>query len=689
MKIAGIGELIVDHVFETNEDNENVHVISRGGGTAFNVIYNLKKNFNDVKAMAIGVYGMETKASDQVIGEMNNIDIDTNYLKGIPNKYTLQIFQNNIGIKHKFSDKCIMCKKRVKYNKTPRTKQLKNINIDRENLDIIFTDKILKDRLELILKAKNNNLNIKLVLDVGRISYLRYIPTPKILEGLFKFDFINFNDKVFSSLNKRIERYYGKSLLNLLISNNAHIIVTITKGELGFDLITKDKNVSIKAPKVKRVIDTSGAGDSLLSSLIYYWDKGNYDSGFLIQKINEESFYKNVIKTLSHVGARGKYGIPKSFLNELKVDNSRNQKCEFCKIDLKDYDIIENSTVGKKVNKSSINRTFSDLKNRIYFTFDNESLIENIYSNFFKINGFGYVLGSGGSYSAAEYISLLINSNDKINSKPIKPYSFSNTVKKPFDFLLIISYSGNTKDYFKPISIADELGVKKIYLLSHSKKPKLWEYIRSKNRIFTNDFLFDYSKDRVSKERGFLSIAGTLLPSLTFLISSKKHNVSSIDILRDYELIMNKKYKLLGLVAEKIMNNPIIDIFGTGYSWPAVLDLESKLIEANISAAILHEIKDFSHGRFMFSLNNSNPAIVLLTSVQDYDKRLLEVLSEKKHVIFIKSSDEGIVGGFQLLLEVQYFIFKLSKLIAPHIDITKPKNINQKGLELYRWNPFY
>ena len=49
--------------------------------------------------------------------------------------------------------------------------------------------------------------------------------------------------------------------------------------------------------------------------------------------------------------------------------------------------------------------------------------------------------------------------------------------------------------------------------------------------------------------------------------------------------------------------NQSIDVFGGGDSWPAVLDLESKMIEGDLGRATLLEVKDFSHGRFLHTLS--------------------------------------------------------------------------------------
>ena len=57
-----------------------------------------------------------------------------------------------------------------------------------------------------------------------------------------------------------------------------------------------------------------------------------------------------------------------------------------------------------------------------------------------------------------------------------------------------------------------------------------------------------------------------------------------------------------------LYNNNIINIFTGNYTKSVTHDIESKIIESGIINAIIHEKKNFSHGRFINyeNLNNKN-----------------------------------------------------------------------------------
>ena len=175
------------------------------------------------------------------------------------------------------------------------------------------------------------------------------------------------------------------------------------------------------------------------------------------------------------------------------------------------------------------------------------------------------------------------------------------------------------------------------------------------------------------------------MPSVLFYsaTSDSQNNISFQSLINT---IINKRYQNLQSISDSIGTTGIIEVFGGGFSWPAVIDFESKIIESGLSSVQMHELKDFSHGRFMFTLNRKNPKIILLTDKTEYDKRLIEIFSKDLNVLILESVNSGLQGGLELLIEVQYLVYKLSKLINPNSDISKPSKVPSKGLELYRWH---
>jgi hypothetical protein len=130
---------------------------------------------------------------------------------------------------------------------------------------------------------------------------------------------------------------------------------------------------------------------------------------------------------------------------------------------------------------------------------------------------------------------------------------------------------------------------------------------------------------------------------------------------------------------------PFVSVFGGGWAWPAVIDFESKSVEAGLTVAQVHEVKDFSHGRFISLLaNTAIPALFMgVPAVLPYERALLHSLRKGRIVIEVVPEGEGIVGGLELLAMMQYVIEICGEECGR--DISRPDKIPESGLRLYRW----
>ena len=115
----------------------------------------------------------------------------------------------------------------------------------------------------------------------------------------------------------------------------------------------------------------------------------------------------------------------------------------------------------------------------------------------------------------------------------------------------------------------------------------------------------------------------------------------------------------------------LINIFRGDYTDTACYDLESKIIESGIFNCIIHEKKNFSHGRFVNYENKNNNCSIYFKqkSTTKYEKELLEYLQDK--IILIESKYDGILAEFDLLIASQFIIYYIGKILD--IDMSKPK----------------
>lgn len=449
---------------------------------------------------------------------------------------------------------------------------------------------------------------------------------------------------------------------------------------------------------------TSGAGDALLSFFIYY---------FLESKINSNLFYSNtdaidgllkkssnqLEKVLTSSGARGhlplgELNLPtKQFVNmnideiRKKVVEIEKECCPFCFSKLTEAN-------QRNVNNSSprnIDKVIDILSYRGFgaiFSLDTLGKCRQV-----LCEGQTYsVVGTGGSRSPALYISQIIAADLGKFANFIYPYDYYKGLGPKSDWLIILSYSGSTNDCGLAIQKAIEIGVKRIALITSKRKPKLMNLLRNTN-LPNGDIVIDYENRALGNEKGFLSFAGVIVPSILFATSSN-FRLDEMDIRNIFERASSQKYQDFDLFINRLSIHKTVELIGGAFALPALYDLESKFIEGGMCSVQIHESKDFSHGRFMYSLKKPGldvPKVLLQVGNDKYEQALFNQIQKRGRntpVICIETEEEGIKGGFELLLKVQYFIYTVSKaLYGENKDITKPASIPSEGLKLYRWKP--
>ena len=112
----------------------------------------------------------------------------------------------------------------------------------------------------------------------------------------------------------------------------------------------------------------------------------------------------------------------------------------------------------------------------------------------------------------------------------------------------------------------------------------------------------------------------------------------------------------------------------------AAIDLESKIIESGIYNCLVHEKKNFSHGRFVNyeNLGNNFSIYFKQKSTTKYETELLEYLGT--NCILIESKYDGILAEFDLLIASQFIIYYIGKILD--IDVSKPK-YSENAMKIY------
>ena len=152
---------------------------------------------------------------------------------------------------------------------------------------------------------------------------------------------------------------------------------------------------------------------------------------------------------------------------------------------------------------------------------------------------------------------------------------------------------------------------------------------------------------------------------------------NSLNYWKDF---FEKKFKNFN-IKNMFTKGNLINMFSGDYTTCACCDTESKIIESGIINCIVHEKKNFSHGRFINyeNLNNKNSIYFKQNKTNDFEKELLNYLKNGNNLI-IESNYNGILCEFDLLIASQLLIYYIGKSLD--IDVSKP-NYSEEAMKIY------
>jgi adenosine kinase len=213
------------------------------GGTSANICYNLSLLEEEPYLLAhIG------KDSDSYLKHLNSSKISTDYMIIDKDAYTASAY--------------IMTDKKdnqiTAFYPGPLTKNLSNKLNSIKEVDIAIISAEMKERM-LAYASYYQKRNLKYIFDPGQqvISFNK-IEMKKMIKGA---KMIIGNDYEIEIIKKRLS-------LNLSQLKKQVQTLIITKGDKGSVIYDNNKVYSIKAVKIKKLIDPTGAGDAYRAGLI-------------------------------------------------------------------------------------------------------------------------------------------------------------------------------------------------------------------------------------------------------------------------------------------------------------------------------------------------------------------------------------------------------------------------------------
>lgn len=642
MRVVSIGDLVLDYYYK------NGKLIGVDGGmSSHNIIANLAK-----RKIPTAVYGV---SGNDIQGKIANLS-----LKKLNVDVSKVLIQDNIKTRcfHVSYDeegfiskkRCPKCNEKKWYEESQIDIEYITKNI--QNDDILVFDNLNDKNIEIIKNVSN-----KKIIDIGQYFEFENLSKEDIINKLNNgFEIINFNERVSNYLLDKLNLKNNIELYNLLKAK----LVTITRGENGAIFIYNSKEYKFNLKDNDNVIDSSGAGDAFISSIIFDYIKNSYEfNEELFPKWYEKSI-KLTSKVVSNFGARG-------HLNSLYKIKKIDKVCT-----CENFEYNER----RKIKRCNIN--INNLESRVINAINSNAYDKLLDINFDNSKSYLFI-GTGGSFAGASFASTVINELYGASTYSLYPRDalYRNNIN--IDKAFLFSYSGTTNDLIQSVKDFDKNNV---YVITKGQI----QNIVTKTGIMKNNIITYRTSANKGKERGFLSFEGALAPAALFMKLYLQKTNSDIDINNFIKDSMsywsNKVQKEIdkNFIESAINHNKIINVFRGDYSNCASYDLESKLIESGIFNSIIHEKKNFSHGRFINFENMNNKCVIYFKqkTTSKYEEELLDYLGNK--IAIFESRYDGLLAEFDLLIASQFIIYQIGKLLD--IDVSKP-NYTDNAMKIY------
>lgn len=497
------------------------------------------------------------------------------------------------------------------------------------------------------------------MLDLGQFFELEDYNDNDILEKIKnKFDFINLNERVEKYLKNRFSIKSLEDIYNILQPK----MIIVTRGKKGSDFVFADKKVNKGLSNPSIEVDPTGAGDAFFGIFISKYIKNNYAIDYKFIDSTFDKATKLTKKVVKKFGARG------HIQNLYKIKKVQDT-CTCSNFDI---------SLRKQIKRCNIN--INNLETRIINAINSNAYDKLVKVDFKNLNNSIFV-GTGGSFACANFASKLINHLYGINTIALYPRDLYYRNDDSVNLVFLFTYSGTTNDLIVSTSLIDNNNK---YIITKGELQK----VITKTGISKNNVISYRTDTNKGKERGFLSFEGALAPASLFLKLYFEHKLRNDieDFIRDsinyWKNYFQKYFKEnKNELKEFLKTGSNFNIFTGDFTESAASDLESKIIESGIYNCLIHEKKNFSHGRFINyeHLSHNKNIYFKQKNTSLYEEKLLEYLENDQNLI-IESKYNGILCEYDLLVSSQYLMYYISNFLD--IDISKP-TYSENAMKIY------
>lgn len=683
--LIAIGTPVVDHVFDRRDG------IYRGssclGGSAVNVLVNCAEQ---IDTRFIGDVGSDALAQ-RFATELERAGVAGDLSVRGRGK-TFQLFQTPVlsaqsifpevrpeGAAHSFGATCPVCAARPNdlvrsaLVTSSRMPDLARLSV-RPRSVVVFLDRVNKTTEFVSQHART--LGQVVVLDIGRTDQLRFLPASRLLALLQNISILFASTATLDSIARRtgLDR-------QSLVGFSGGVVVEL-RGAQGFVVHSSfagPQSRHVAAAGLSGVIDDAGAGDALISGVCEVVAQSGARLTGEVLELGLERGLTRVARVLAARGALGHIRALTPIVDEAAADDHGQSSCPFAEFVLPDGTSaaeVRSATVERSRSRQNVGR----MLNRALFAAESGGP-QGLAGLLTKTSDVPLVvLGTGGSTAAAEFIADATRRLFHRAAFAMKPREYLVANLRNVD-VLGVSYSGKSADVLRALE----------YDADHGGRPRLLTGA-TRNKLAAEDVrieILSYGAPGRSAERGFLSFAGTVAPCVA--TANALLGESSLQRLTETITRDGAAWRALGAaIGRELHSDPmkVLHVLYAGEMRSAAVDLESKLVESGIGTVVLHELKDFTHGRFM-SIDPQvalRPAVVLTMTIDDagdYARALNRALDGLDLPKFDLTVDgDPVQDSLTSLFAIQYLFVALASEFG--LDPSRPRHLEQKFIRLYR-----
>lgn len=289
-----------------------------------------------------------------------------------------------------------------------------------------------------------------------------------------------------------------------------------------------------------------------------------------------------------------------------------------------------------------------------------------------------YIIGSGGSLSAAHMVKLL-HEDLGGHAKVITPYELltSDTNFRNSNILLLTA-GGRNPDIIFAFKHAAKSEPRNLMAVCMRPKSILKEIEKTYNYAKVVEFDIPSGKD------GFL--ATNSLIAFCTLFSHAYNEVKQHQRILPLEKILKIDEFKESIENDSSLRLKTYSVLYGKWSLPAAFDLESKFTEAALGNVQLADFRNFAHGRHYFLAKNFTNSCVIAIYTQDEEKivnKTLDQIPEEIPIYRITSDFDGPDGALQLLIKILYFVNFIAE--SQNVDPGCP-TVPMFGRKIYRLN---